>query len=88
MPFALSQLQTKIVPEVHEALTNLEPLLGTSRDTLSVLQTQILPEARETLIDLDNLSTSFTGIATKINRDPSIVIRGTTPMPLGPGESK
>jgi phospholipid/cholesterol/gamma-HCH transport system substrate-binding protein len=84
----VSQLQTKIMPELHEALTNVEPLLGSSRDALSGLQTQILPEAREALINLDYLSTTFTGVATKINRDPSILIRGTTPPPLGPGESK
>jgi phospholipid/cholesterol/gamma-HCH transport system substrate-binding protein len=84
----LSQLQTKIVPEVHEALTNLEPLLQSSHDTVSALQTQILPQARKALIDLDNLSTTMTGVATKINRDPSILIRGTTPPPPGPGESK
>jgi phospholipid/cholesterol/gamma-HCH transport system substrate-binding protein len=82
------QLQLKIVPEVHEALTNLGPLLQSSRDTVSALQMQILPEARKALIDLDNLSTTFTGVATKINRDPSILIRGTTPPPPGPGESK
>jgi phospholipid/cholesterol/gamma-HCH transport system substrate-binding protein len=84
----VSQLQMKIVPEVHEALTNLEPLLESSRDTVSALQMQILPDAREALINLDKLSTAFTGVATKINRDPSILIRGTTPPPLGPGESK
>lgn len=82
------QLQTQIVPEVHEALTNLEPLLQSSHDTVSALQTQILPQARKALIDLDNLSTTFTAVATKINRDPSILIRGTTPPPPGPGESK
>jgi len=82
------QLQTKILPEAHEALTNLEPLLQTSRDTVSALETQILPEARKALIDLDNLSSTLTGVASKINRDPSILIRGTTPPPPGPGESK
>jgi phospholipid/cholesterol/gamma-HCH transport system substrate-binding protein len=82
------QLQTKVVPEVHEALTNLEPLLQSSHDTVSELQMQILPEARKALLNLDNLSTTFTGFATKINRDPSILIRGTTPSPPGPGESK
>jgi phospholipid/cholesterol/gamma-HCH transport system substrate-binding protein len=82
------QLQMKIVPEVHEALTNLEPLLESSHDTVSALQMQILPEARKALINLDDLSTTFTGVATKINRDPSILIRGTAPSPPGPGESK
>ena len=81
-------IQVKIVPEVHEALTNLEPLLQSSHDTVSALQMQILPEARKALLDLDTLSNTFTGVATRINRDPSILIRGTTPQPPGPGESK
>jgi phospholipid/cholesterol/gamma-HCH transport system substrate-binding protein len=84
----LSQLRTQVVPEVHEALTNIEPLLQSSQDTVSALQTQILPQARKALIDLDNLSTTMTGVAAKINKDPSILIRGTTPPPPGPGESK
>jgi phospholipid/cholesterol/gamma-HCH transport system substrate-binding protein len=84
----VSQLQMKIVPELHEALTNLKPLLESSHDTVSALQMQILPEARKALINLDNLSTTLTGVATKINRDPSILIRGTTLPPPGPGESK
>jgi len=84
----LGQIQTQILPEVHEALTNLEPLLESSQDTVRALQMQILPEARNALIDIDNLSTTFSGMATKINRDPSILIRGTALPPPGPGESK
>ena len=84
----VSQLQTSIVPELHEALTNFEPLLESSHGTVSAIQMQILPEARKALINLDNLSTTLTGVATKIDRDPSILIRGTTPPAPGPGESK
>jgi phospholipid/cholesterol/gamma-HCH transport system substrate-binding protein len=84
----VSQLQTKIVPEVHETLNNLEPLLKSSGDTVTALQMQVLPQAREALINLDKLTTTLTGVTTKINRDPSILIRGAAPLPLGPGESK
>jgi phospholipid/cholesterol/gamma-HCH transport system substrate-binding protein len=84
----MGQFQTKIVPELQVALSDLGPLLESSHDTVSALQMQILPEARKALINLDNLSTTLTGVATKINRDPSILIRGTTPPPPGPGESK
>jgi phospholipid/cholesterol/gamma-HCH transport system substrate-binding protein len=84
----VSQLQTSIVPQLHEILTNFKPLLESSHDTVSAIQMQILPEARKTLINLDNLSTTLTGVATKIDRDPSILIRGTTPPAPGPGESK
>jgi phospholipid/cholesterol/gamma-HCH transport system substrate-binding protein len=81
-------LQTQILPEVRKALTNFEPLLESSHDTVRAFQTQILPEAHKALINLDDLSTTFTGVATKINRDPSILIRGSTPPLPGPGESK
>jgi phospholipid/cholesterol/gamma-HCH transport system substrate-binding protein len=84
----VNALQTQVLPEVHVALTNLEPLLESSQDTVRALQMQVLPEAHQALIGLDKLSTELNGVATKINQDPSIVIRGTTPPPLGPGESK
>jgi phospholipid/cholesterol/gamma-HCH transport system substrate-binding protein len=77
----VSALQTQILPQAHA-------LLQSSNDTMSALQTQILPEANKALFSLDNLSGSFTGLATKINQDPSVVIRGTAQRPLGPGEGK
>jgi phospholipid/cholesterol/gamma-HCH transport system substrate-binding protein len=78
---AVRALQTQVLPQAHA-------LLQSSGDTVSALQTQILPEAHKALFNLDNLSSSFTDLATKINRDPSIVIRGTAQRPLGPGEGK
>jgi phospholipid/cholesterol/gamma-HCH transport system substrate-binding protein len=84
----VTALQTQILPEVRETLSKLEPLLESSHDTVRAFQMQILPEVHKALINLDQLSTTFTGVATKINRDPSILIRGTTPPPPGPGESK
>jgi len=85
---AVRALQTQVLPEVHKALTNFEPLLESSHDTVRALQTQILPEAEKALINLDDLSRTFTGVAAKINRDPSILIRGSMPPSPGPGESK
>lgn len=82
----LSQLHTQIVPELHDDLHRLAPLLESSHDTVSALQMQILPQAHKALTNLDDLSTILTGVATKIDRDPSILIRGTRPPPPGPGE--
>jgi phospholipid/cholesterol/gamma-HCH transport system substrate-binding protein len=78
---AVRALQTQTLPEANL-------LLQSSNDTVTALQTQILPEAHRALFNLDNLSSSFTDLATRINRDPSIVIRGTAPRPLGPGVEK
>ena len=85
---AVDALQTQILPDARQALSNLDNLLESGHDTVEALQTQILPEALRTLSNLDNLSTTFTGVASKINRDPSILIRGTVPPPPGPGEAK
>jgi phospholipid/cholesterol/gamma-HCH transport system substrate-binding protein len=86
-------LQTQILPEAQKAFSSVEqasnrfePLLESSQDTLRALQTQILPEAHKTLSNLDKLSGALTGAATKINRDPSIMIRGAARPPPGPGE--
>src|SRR6202158_2677029 len=80
--------QTQILPDARQALTNLDNLLESGHDTVAALQTQMLPEALRAVSNLDNLSTTFTGVASKINRNPSILIRGTAPPPPGPGETK
>ncbi|MFM0342190.1 MlaD family protein [Paraburkholderia fungorum] len=74
-------LQTQILPEAHSLLQSSDVAVG-------ALQTQILPEANKALFNLDSLSSSFAELAIRINRDPSIVIRGTAQRPLGPGEEK
>jgi phospholipid/cholesterol/gamma-HCH transport system substrate-binding protein len=83
-----SKKLNSIVVNTERASQRLGPLLDSSHDTVNALQTQILPEAHKALSDLETLTNSFTGIANKVNRDPSILIRGTTPPPPGPGEGK
>jgi phospholipid/cholesterol/gamma-HCH transport system substrate-binding protein len=84
----VNALRTQILPDVRQALTSLDNLLESGDDTVETLQAQMLPEALRALSNLDNLSTTFMGVASKINRDPSILIRGATPPPPGPGETK
>jgi phospholipid/cholesterol/gamma-HCH transport system substrate-binding protein len=84
----VSALRTQVLPEVHATLTALEPLLESSQGTVTAMQYQVLPEALRALVGLDKLAAEFTGVATRINRDPSIVIRGAAPPTPGPGESK
>jgi phospholipid/cholesterol/gamma-HCH transport system substrate-binding protein len=72
----------------ERASHQLQPLLESSKDTVNALKTQILPEAYKALTSLENLSTSLSGFATKISKDPSVIVRGATPPPSGPGEGK
>jgi phospholipid/cholesterol/gamma-HCH transport system substrate-binding protein len=77
-----------MIANTERASHRFGPLLESSHDTLRALQTQILPEAYKALSNLDNLSTSLTDLTTKLNRDPSSLLRGTAPPPPGPGEKK
>lgn len=74
-----------IVANTERASRQFEPLMKSTRDTVNAFQAQILPESYRVLANLDNLSTTLTAVTNRINRDPSILLRGTAPLP-GPGE--
>src|SRR5512139_838567 len=77
-----------IILNTEQASNQLQPLLQSGNAAVKTLQLQILPDAYRTLEDLDKLSGKLNGVATKINRDPSILLRGSTPPEPGPGETK
>jgi phospholipid/cholesterol/gamma-HCH transport system substrate-binding protein len=52
------------------------------------LETQILPGANRTLTRLDDLSTSMSGVASKLNHDPAALLHGAPRRAPGPGEGK
>jgi phospholipid/cholesterol/gamma-HCH transport system substrate-binding protein len=79
---------SSIIVNGERASRQLQPLLESSKDTVNALQVQLLPEAHKALTSLDNLSKSLSGFATKVNKDPSVILRGAAPPPPGPGEDK
>lgn len=85
---AVRTLQIQTLPQLHRTISNLDTLLDSGHDTMSAFEMEILPQTHKVLSDLEGLSTPLTGFATRINRDPSILIRGAAPRPLGPGEEK
>ena len=77
-----------IITNTEQASGRLGPLLDASSHSINALQLQVLPEAYRTMATLNQLTNSMTRLTDKINRDPSILVRGTTPPPLGPGETE
>ncbi len=76
-----------IISNTEQASNQFPLLLESGNDTVKALQQQVLPEAYRTLSNLDRLSSSLTALTARINRDPSLLLRGITPRP-GPGEAK
>lgn len=83
----LDRLSTAIDAQVQQAASRLQPLLESSQDSARTLQTQVLPEAYEAISNLNRLSTSLRDTTARIERDPSVLIRGTANR-LGPGEAR
>ncbi len=77
-----------IIANTEQASTQFKPLLDSSNNAVRALQTQVLPEAQEALANLNRLSNSLNSVAAKIERNPSIIVRGTATPPPGPGEGK
>jgi phospholipid/cholesterol/gamma-HCH transport system substrate-binding protein len=63
------------------------PLLDSGGDSLKAMQSQLLPQAYRTLAELEAASRALAGAADKLNRNPSVLIRGSALAPPGPGEA-
>ncbi|WP_237056161.1 MlaD family protein [Microbulbifer sediminum] len=77
-----------IITNTEAASGRLGPLLDSGNDSVNALQQQVLPEAYRTMTALGRLTNSMERLTVKINRDPSILLRGSAQPPLGPGESE
>jgi phospholipid/cholesterol/gamma-HCH transport system substrate-binding protein len=77
-----------IIVNTAQASDQFKPLLDSSTNTVKALQLQVLPEAYRTISNLNRLTNSMNSLTARINRDPSILVRGSTPPPPGPGESQ
>jgi phospholipid/cholesterol/gamma-HCH transport system substrate-binding protein len=73
---------------LQDASGRVGPLLDSSRQTVEAIQSKILPQVAKTVDDLNKLAASFTELAAKIERDPSVLIRGAAPPKPGPGEGR
>jgi len=87
----LAQNNTKLdalIVRGEVASRELAPLMESTDATMTLLRTQVLPEAQRTLTQVQDISSAMTGVARKVERDPSVILRGARPPPPGPGEAK
>jgi phospholipid/cholesterol/gamma-HCH transport system substrate-binding protein len=73
-----------LIVNAENGSRDIRPLLNTSGATLRELR-QVLPRFYQAIGDLDGLARSLNGVANRVARNPSTVIRGTV-IPPGPGE--
>jgi phospholipid/cholesterol/gamma-HCH transport system substrate-binding protein len=78
-------LQTQVLPEAQATVSQLNQLTANGNEAVRYLQTQTLPQAQRTVTRLDDLAASLNDTATRLRRNPSVLLRGDA-APPGPGE--
>ncbi|HEU5296456.1 MAG TPA: MlaD family protein [Burkholderiaceae bacterium] len=77
-----------IMVNAENASGQLSPLLQSGHDAVDSLYKELIPETYTTLAGLQSLSNSLSNTVSRINRDPSVLVRGrASPVP-GPGEAQ
>lgn len=77
-----------IMANAESASGQLNPLLQSGHEAVDSLYRELIPEAYNTLAGLQSISNSLNNTVSKINRDPSVLLRGrASPLP-GPGEAQ
>lgn len=77
-----------IMANAETASGQLNPLLQSGHEAVDSLSKELIPEAYNTLAGLQSISNSLSNTVSKINRDPSVLLRGRAgPLP-GPGEAQ
>lgn len=83
-----NQKLSALITNTTQASAQLTPLLLNSANTVNILNTQTLPTTYEALSNLNEVAHTLNEISMQLKQNPSILIRGSAPLPLGPGETR
>lgn len=81
-----NQKLTAIINNTQDATSKLSPLLVNGNSTMNNLNRQLIPSLRRSLKNVDTLSTNLLKTLEQVGGNPAVLIRGTVPRKLGPGE--
>lgn len=79
---------TKIIENTARASEQFPLLLQSTIGSAKMLEMQTLPATYRLLNNLDNVTRTLSAVANDIKQNPSVLIRGASPAPPGPGEQK
>jgi phospholipid/cholesterol/gamma-HCH transport system substrate-binding protein len=78
----------KILANTNQMTEEMMPLLRTSITSVQTLNTQTLPVTYRLLENLNDVTRSLNEVTIQLKQNPSVLIRGAAPAPLGPGERR
>lgn len=85
---ANSGRMTTIITNTSIASEKFSGLLQSGTATFNSIETQTLPATYRLLNNLDKISQNLIQFSSDLKQNPSILLRGAAPAPLGPGEKR
>lgn len=76
----------KIIANTAQASAEFKPLLLQTSSAMRSFESQTLPSAQRMLSNMDAAARAINRFTNEVQRNPSVLIRGTAPLPPGPGE--
>lgn len=83
-----NEKMTQIIENTSIASRQFTPLLHSTTSAMRTLETQTLPATYQLLSNLNEVTRNLTAVSVQLKQNPSVLVRGSTLPPLGPGESK
>jgi phospholipid/cholesterol/gamma-HCH transport system substrate-binding protein len=71
---------------IEKASSNITPFMQSGTKTMNQIQAQTLPAATQMFSNINDAADNLSAISTELKQDPSILIRGVSRPPPGPGE--
>jgi len=79
---------SSIINNTESASQQFLPLINNTKSTMRSLETQTLPSIYNTINTMNDLMKNLNDVSQKLKQNPAVIIRGTAPSPLGPGERR
>jgi phospholipid/cholesterol/gamma-HCH transport system substrate-binding protein len=77
---------SSILHNTSEASKQFMPLMQSGNNAMQVFRTQTLPHANAAVADFSTIGNNLSIMSKELKENPSVLIRGNAPRPLGPGE--
>lgn len=78
----------QIIVNTASASKQFPPLLQSTLNAMRMFESQTMPATYRLMNNLDNMTRNMTEISAEIKQNPSILVRGRVPAPMGPGEKQ
>lgn len=75
-----------LADQMHQTAKTIDTTMKSGQNAITNFSDQVIPAAQQSLSNLSRATMSVNALTDELQNNPSMLVRGKTPAPLGPGE--